>query len=213
MADSDDLKDHPGQDLDPGASEKRPLGFEQEQAPPDPGRRLVLKLALMGAAAALAPNAANAFALTGGTAAAADPVDRPYSNRLVLADTPGVLSDGVSEGDYLVSGQGDLYIDAAGVAFLSNIQLTGRYVSGALDHGTISIVQPTPSRAGEYRDTRLAASTTVLYSDATTKQQPSSFQVYGDLAKGSSRLSAEVNVSGGSSGIEWEVRVSWTKSC
>jgi hypothetical protein len=212
MADSDDLKDHPDKDLGPGASEKQPLGFEQEQAPPDPGRRLVLKLALMGAAAALAPNAANAFAITGeGTAG--EPVDRPYSNRLVLEDTPGILSDGVSEGNYLVSGQGDLYIDAAGVAFLSNIQLTGKYVSGALNNGTISIVQPTPSRAGMYKDTQLAASTTVLYSDNTAKQQPSSFQVHGELAKGSSRLSAEVGVSVGSSGIEWEIRVSWTKSC
>lgn len=210
MSDSDDLKNHPDQDPHPQASEKQPLGFEQEQAPPDAGRRLVLKLALLGAAAALTPKgAAEAFALS----SSGEPVDRPYSNRLVLEETPGILSDGVNEGHYLVSGQGDLYIDAAGVVFLSNIQLKGRYVSGALNHGTISVVQPTPSRAGEYKDTRLAASTTVLYSDAKTAQQPSSFGVAGDLTKASSRLSAEVGVGVGSSGIEWEIRVTWSKSC
>ena len=188
MAHSDDPKDQAGDVPAPEQVTKNPLGFEQEAAPADPAladRRLFLKLALFGAAAAALPAGVEA-ALQG------KPVTLPYRNSLAFKDQPATLTDGKSQGEYLVTGNGELYIDAAGSIFLSNIRATGLWVSG-LNVGAISLVQPTPTAAGKYTGTTVEASTTVLYSDAEAMQQPATLQVTGDLRQGGAALSIGVD--------------------
>jgi hypothetical protein len=229
MSDFDDPKDpieeEPARST--GDSEKRPLGFEQEPSPADMGRRLVLKFALMGTAAALLPKGVEA-ALQGdaepgqptsvvpgaGTGTAGAPVVRPYSRQLSFQNQPGTLSnDSGAQAQYSVSGQGDLYIDAQGNVILSNVQATGLYVSGVLNHGTISVTQPTPSIAGTYTGTHVQATTTVLYSDAGTPQQPAAMTVSGDVYQGGSNLWVDVDINGSSgSGVDWRIRVGWSKA-
>lgn len=189
MSHADDRKDRSEEVPTPEVTEKQPLGFEQEVAPADPsltGRRLFLKLALFGAAASMLPAAVQAV-IKGETAS---PVELPYRNSLSFREQPGTLSDGNgAESIYLVTGRGDLYIDAAGSIFLSNIQATGTYASGSLDVGTISAVQPMATMSGKYAGSKVDASTTVLYSDREVKQQPATMRIAGSLAKGSGDLS------------------------
>jgi len=216
MADFDDPKDRIEEESTPNASEKRPLGFEQEPSPANLGRRLILKFALMGTAAALLPKGGEA-SLQGGADETPDPgvpVERPYSRGLSFQDQPAILSDSKGDqGQYLVSGQGDLYIDAQGSVFLSNIQATGRYVGGTLNHGTFSVVQPTPSLAGTYSKTRLEAQTTVLYSDGGVKQQPAMMKVSGEVYQGGSNIWTDIHIEGSSgSGVDWEIRIGWSKA-
>lgn len=206
MSDSEDRKDQIEGATPPEPSEKRPLGFEQTLAPPAPGlsdRRLFLKLSLFGAAAAMLPSAVHAALQKGELS----PVELPYKNSLDFKDLAGVLSDGDGkEGNYSLTGGGDLYIDAGGSVFLSNVKATGVYVSGDLNEGTISAVQPMASMAGKYSGTTLNAATTVLYSDANVKQQPATLRVDGDLYKGASSLNLAVDfqaqtVPGGGIGV------------
>lgn len=192
MSQEGDRQDRIDEVPTPEAAAKRPLGFEQEVAPADPsltGRRLFLKLALFGAAASMLPAAAiQAFA---GEASSA--VELPYTNTLAFKDQPGTLSDGKGrESIYRVSGSGDLYIDAAGTVFLSNIQATGIHESGTLNVGTISVVQPMATMAGRYQGTGVDASTTVLYSDRDVTQQPATLRIAGNLSQGSGDISISV---------------------
>jgi hypothetical protein len=202
----------------PESVAKRPLGFEQEVAPPDPrltGRRLFLKLSLLGAAATLLPAAARALSGgTTGTGSGNTPVVLPYRNTLPLSNQPAVLSDlDGATGNYVVSGSGDLYIDTAGNIFLSNIQAHGTYVSGALNVGPISAVQPMAAMAGKYTGTTVNAATTVLYSDNNVKQQPATLQLAGDLYQGGGNLQIGVEFQaaaepGGGVGVE----VGWSRT-
>jgi hypothetical protein len=178
MANSDDRKDQPEEI----SADKQPLGFEQEVAPADPsltGRRLFLKLALFGAAASMIPEGVMA-----GIAGSTEPVPLPYRHTLFLQNEKATLSDGGQESTYLVSGAGDLYIDAGGNVFLSNLRATGTFESGDLDVGPMSMVQPAAAMAGRYDGTTIKASTTVLYSDNLSKQQPATLQLNGTLARG-----------------------------
>ncbi len=208
MSDFDDP-----QESIPDDSEKRPLGFEQEPSPADVGRRLILKFALMGTAAALLPKAGEAIVINQNPDSGA-PVERPYSRQLSFQNQPGTLTDNTgAQGQYSVSGGGDLYIDAQGNVVLSNVRATGLYVSGALNHGTISVTQPTPSIAGQYVGTRIQATTTVLYSDAGTPQRPAAMKVGGEVYQGGSNIWTDIDIHGSSgSGIDWEVRVGWSKA-
>jgi hypothetical protein len=205
MSDADDRKDQ--------TAAKTPLGFEQEVAPADPsltGRRLFLKLALFGAAASMIPAAAvQAFA-----AEASSAVDLPYKNTLEFRDQPGTLSDGKgAESIYRVSGSGDLYIDAAGTVFLSNIRATGIHESGTLNVGTISAVQPMASMAGRYDGTGVDASTTVLYSDRDVTQQPATMRIAGNLSKGSGDMAISLGFHRPIGPIsDVYVGVSWSKA-
>ncbi len=194
MSHSDDLKDRPEDATAPEAVEKQPLGFEQTVAPADPsltGRRLFLKLALFGAAASMVPDAV--MAAVQGEPTAEGPVGLPYKNTLAFRRQEATLSDDKgNESIYLVNGDGDLYIDAGGNVFLSNIKANGTFASGKLDAGPISIVQPAASMAGKYTDTSIDASTMVLYSDKFSQQQPAQLRVAGTLAKANSSLSIGV---------------------
>lgn len=194
MSDSEDLKDQVEGAPQPEAPEKRPLGFEQSVAPPAANltdRRLFLKLSLLGAAASLLPAAVHAALPGGGDLT---PVALPYRNSLSFKDLPGVLSDrDGAQSNYSLTGSGDLYIDAGGNIFLSNVNASGVYVSGDLNEGKISAVQPMASMAGKYSGTTVDASTTVLYSDANVKQQPATLRLNGTLAKGYSDLSLGVD--------------------
>jgi hypothetical protein len=218
MADFDP-KDRQDEDPTPSASEneKRPLGFKEEPAAPaNTGRRLLLKFALMGSAAALLPKGVEA-ALQGSTdpdTGEQVPVELPYKYHLSFRGQPGTLSDTKgAQGNYAVDAEGDLYIDAQGSVFLSNVRAIGRYVSGGLNHGPISIVQPAPSHAGQYVGTQIQAAMTVLYSDAKTPQQPAAFRMGGNVARGNGDIWVDVDISGGTgSGIEWEVQVGWSKA-
>ncbi len=212
MSHSDDLKDRPEDATAPEAVEKQPLGFEQTVAPADPsltGRRLFLKLALFGAAASMVPEAVLA-AVKGATTS---PVALPYRNGLAFKQQPATLGDAKGpESTYLVDGDGDLYIDAGGNVFLSNIRATGTFVSGSLDVGAISIVQPAASLAGKYAGTELDASTTVLYSDRESQQQPANLRLTGTLAKANSTVTITVGFPPpGRPGGDIYVEVGWSK--
>lgn len=186
MSNPDDRKDQPEEI----SAEKQALGFEQEVAPADPSlteRRLFLKLALFGAAASMVPE--GVMATVAGSAA---PVPLPYRNTLSLRDEQATLSDGDRQSTYLVSGAGDLYIDAGGNVFLSNLRANGTFASGNLDVGPVSIVQPAATMAGRYDGTALKASATVLYSDNFSKQQPATLQLNGTLARGNGDLTIGV---------------------
>jgi hypothetical protein len=215
MAHSDDPKDQPEDVSSPEQATKKPLGFEQEVAPADPslaGRRLFLKLALFGAAAAMVPQGVQAALQRVDNVDRSSPVELPYKNTLAFQDQPGTLTDGKEQGEYLVSGTGDLYIDAAGGIFLSNVQATGTWVSG-LNVGTISVVQPTPAAAGKYSGTALEANTTVLYSDAEARQQPASLRLAGDLYTGGASLNIGVDFQRVSTTRpDVYVQVTWSKA-
>ena len=95
MAHSEDPKDKAEDISSPEQITKKPLGFEQEVAPADPnlaGRRLFLKLALFGAAAAMVPQGVQA-ALEG-VSGEGKPVELPYKNTLDFKEQLGTLTDG-----------------------------------------------------------------------------------------------------------------------
>ncbi|HTQ78723.1 MAG TPA: hypothetical protein VMM92_01920 [Thermoanaerobaculia bacterium] len=219
----------------PDDPEKQPLGFQEEPAAPSPEmpeRRLLLKIALWGAAGAafLSQDALHAF--TASPSSPGDtldpspgepqpqpgsslqvPVKLPYANALSFQSQPGALSDADgNQGLYSVSGSGNLQIDGNGTVYLSNIQATGTYVSGALNVGTISIVQPTPSMAGTYKSTTVNAQAMVLYSDGKSSQVPSSFTAQGQIYQGGSDLQIGVQVSVNGRKPDWGVTVTWTKA-
>ena len=215
MSHSDDLKDRPEDATAPEAVEKQPLGFEQTVAPADPsltGRRLFLKLALFGAAASMVPEAVMA-AVQGEPTASEGPVGLPYKNGLNFKQQPATLGDSKGpESTYLVDGDGDLYIDAGGNVFLSNIRATGTFASGSLNVGPISIVQPAASLAGKYAGTQLNASTMVLYSDRESQQQPANLSLTGTLAKANSTVTITVGFPPpGRPGGDIYVEVGWSK--
>lgn len=212
MSHSDDLKDRPEGATAPEAVEKQPLGFEQTVAPADPsltGRRLFLKLALFGAAASMIPETVLAAVQSAG----GSPVALPYRNSLTFKQQQATLGDASGpESIYLVDGDGNLYIDAGGNVFLSNIQATGTFVSGNLNVGPISIVQPAASMAGKYVGTQLNASTTVLYSDRESQQQPAMLRLAGTLANGDSTITITVGFPPTTRpGGDIYVEVGWTK--